>query len=212
MNETERALEKRDQKDGRLFSPSANRNKAVITGLLSDYLPAKASILEIASGTGEHGVEVLKSRPDVNWQFSDIDEAARKSQSAWIEHTDYNLPQPLSLDVTSTIWTQNLQTFDAIFCANMIHIAPLEALLGIAAGAADILKPEGMIFLYGPFLEGDKTAPSNLKFDQTLKNRNSAWGVRELDFVKHIFAKHGFNKVDRNEMPKNNLFLALTRK
>lgn len=212
MSETKRALERRNVIKGRLYSPSAGRNKSVIAARLSEVLDRNASLLEIASGTGEHGVEVLKNRPDLYWQFSDIDEAALNSQSAWIEHKKYDLPEPLSLNVMNKDWTQHLEKFDAIFCANMLHIAPIGALLGMAVGASNILNSEGIICLYGPFLEGDMSVPSNLKFDRTLKQQNPDWGVRELDFVKHIFAKHGFNKMNRFEMPKNNLFLVLMRK
>ncbi len=205
------ALEERGQKDGRLFSPSAGRNKGVIADVLAEVLSAQASVLEIASGTGEHGIETLSRRPDVTWQFSDPDPQSRESQAAWIAAEGLDLPQPLDINTMQDGWTDGLGTYDAIFCANMIHIAPWEAALGIASGASQCLTHDGMVCFYGPFQEGGSTAPSNLDFDRSLKARNPAWGVRELDSVKHIFAKHGFNQMTRRVMPKNNLFLLISR-
>jgi len=161
------ALEDRNIVDGRMFSPSAGRNKAVVAANLAELLPQKAKVLEIASGTG--------------------------------------------VDMCATDWTHSLDRFDALFSANMIHIAPWEAALGLAAGAVDVLTDSGAIWLYGPFLDGAESAPSNLAFDASLKSRNSAWGVRSIDSVKHIFAKHGFNGYSRRDLPKNNLLLGFSR-
>ena len=93
----------------------------------------------------------------------------------------------------------------------MIHIAPVSALNGLADLAAKAVKDGGQMILYGPFLFGSESAPSNLDFDASLKRRNAAWGVRELDFVKHIFAKNGFNISKLRDMPKNNFLLGLSR-
>ncbi|WP_409433497.1 DUF938 domain-containing protein [Litorimonas sp. RW-G-Af-16] len=205
------ALEDRDAKKGRLFSPSAGRNKDVIADVLAETLAKNSKVLEIASGTGEHGIAAIEKRPDLLWQFSDPDAASRVSQQAWIEHVGLALTSPINLDVTATNWASRTGPYDAIFCANMIHIAPWAATLGLANGASACVAEGGIICLYGPFLEGEDSAPSNLDFDQSLKSRNPAWGVRDLASVKHIFAKHGFNQVTRRDMPKNNLFLLLSR-
>jgi len=103
------------------------------------------------------------------------------------------------------------QDYDAIFSANMIHIAPISALHGLADLASRVIKNEGQMILYGPFLFGADSAPSNLDFDVSLKRRNAAWGVREIDFVKHIFAKKGFNVAKLRDMPKNNFLLGMSR-
>ena len=210
------ALEDRDNVDGRLFSPSAGRNKAVIAQNLAQLLPQKAKVLEIASGTGEHGAALVSQRPDILWQYSDPDPQSRDSQTAWAAHispdaTKAGLLPPMNLDMCAADWTKPLEKFDAIFSANMIHIAPWEAALGLAAGAEKILSVSGTVWLYGPFLDGEATAPSNLAFDASLKSRNSAWGVRSIDSVKHIFAKHGFNQHSRRDLPKNNLLLGFSR-
>ena len=206
------ALEDQDENGGRLFSPSAGRNKADIAAGLSELLPNGASVLEIGSGTGEHGIETLSSRPDLSWQFSDPDPKSRVSQSAWAAHLGLEISTPLNLDMSDIqSRAQITQSYDAIFSANMIHIAPITALYGLAELAAEAVKKGGKMVLYGPFLFGENSAPSNLEFDASLKRRNAAWGVRELDFVKHIFAKNGFNIAKLRDMPKNNFLIGMSR-
>ena len=131
--------------------------------------------------------------------------------SDWALERQGQILDSLTLDATKANWIQGLDDFDAIFCANMIHIAPWEAALGLARGAGEILSVGGQMFLYGPFQEGDDTAESNLKFDVNLKSRNPAWGVRHLDSVKHIFADAGFNMTARIVMPKENRLLIFTK-
>lgn len=203
------ALEDRETDAGRLFSPSAGRNQADIAAVLAEVLPKDARVLEVASGTGEHGIAALKARPDLTWQFSDPDPESRRSQAAWIAFENLDLPEPLALDVQTL---PDLGEFDAIYCANMIHIAPIEALHGLVALAEKVLQSGSTLWLYGPFLFEDDSAPSNLDFDSSLNSRNPAWGVRELNFVKHIFALHGFNQTEQRPMPKNNHFLGFTRR
>lgn len=205
------ALEERESEDGRLFSPSAGRNREVIAEHLAQKLPQDARVLEIASGTGQHGIKTLAARPDLHWQFSDPNAESRDSQAAWIAHSGLDLPAPLEID-TMVDWAKPLLKYDAIYCANMIHIAPIEALEGLARGASEILKEDGVIWLYGPFLFGADSAPSNLDFVTSLKSRNPAWGVRESDFVKHIFALNGFNRSELRPMPANNHFYGFFRR
>jgi len=206
------ALEDRDENGGRLFSPSAGRNKADIAAGLSELLPDNASVLEIGSGTGEHGIAVLTARPDLNWQFSDPEPASRASQSAWAVHLGLEVSSPLNLDMSDIqSRSQITQSYEAIFSANMIHIAPISALYGLAELASDVIKDGGQMVLYGPFLFGNDSAPSNLEFDASLKRRNPAWGVREIESVKHIFAKKGFNVATLRDMPKNNFLIGLSR-
>jgi len=212
MSKAPIALEDRASEDGRLFSPSAGRNKAVIAQALSELISPTASVLEIGSGTGEHGIETLGLCPNLQWQFSDPDLESRVSQSAWISYKGYHLPQPLDLDVSEPNCADRIsKQYDAIFSANMIHIAPISALEGVASLASRCLSQEGVVLFYGPFLFGEASAPSNLNFDSVLKGKNPAWGVRELETVKHIFAKHGFNQAELRGMPKNNHIFGLSR-
>lgn len=209
MNRKTIALEAREANSGRLFSPSAGRNQVDIAAVLAEVLPKDARVLEVASGTGEHGIATLRRRPDLHWQFSDPDAESRKSQAAWIASENLELPDPIELDVRVV---PNLGPFDAIFCANMIHIAPIEALQGLVTLGEHVLASGSTVWLYGPFLFGGDSAPSNLDFDASLKSRNPAWGVRESDYVKHIFALHGFNQTEQRPMPKNNHFFGFKRR
>lgn len=199
------ALEDRDRDGDRLFSPSAGRNKTLIAEWLAKNLPTDARILEVGSGTGEHGAALGNVRADVIWQYSDPDVNSRVSQLAWKKAM---WPEPLSLDLTVQDWAASLSSYDAIYSANMIHIAPIDAAIGLAKGASQLTDT---VFLYGPFLFGDQSAASNLDFDASLKRRNPRWGVRDFTDVKHIFENEGFKRSERFDMPRNNHIVRLSR-
>lgn len=192
------ALEDRDSEGDKLYSPSAGRNKDVISQWLGRLLPQNASILELGSGTGEHGATLGDVRPDILWQYSDPDLSSRKSQLAWAKP---DWPDPLNIDLLKIDWAESLKPYDVIFSANMIHIAPIEVCQNFAIGASNLTDT---VILYGPFLFGAESVPSNLDFDASLKRRDSRWGVREIDFVKHIFENAGFKRSECFEMPRNN--------
>jgi len=192
---------------GKRTAPSATRNAAPIGAHLEKILPANARVLEIASGTGQHGAHFCSVRSDIRWQYTDIDEQALDSQMVYFYENEQQLSPPIKLDVMVHQWWKNIGKFDALYCANMIHIAPWTAALGLANGAGKLLAQGGMVFLYGPFLEGDMSAPSNIAFDHSLQERNAQWGVRNLASVKHIFADNGLNFQQKLEMPRDNYLL-----
>jgi len=204
-------LENREQVGGRLFSPTAGRNKEPIGQVLNEYLPQGAKVLEIASGSGEHGAFMCGLRPDIRWQPSDPNAESRVSQNDWAKDCGGQMQTSLSIDTTQPQWTEHLPKYDVIYCANMIHIAPWEAALGLVSGAGLLLDKGAKFILYGPFIEGEDTAESNLRFDVSLKSRNQAWGVRNLDDVKHIFKQAGFTHTARIVMPKENRTLIFTK-
>lgn len=204
-------LENRREEKGRLFSPTAGRNSGPISKILADVLPSKSSVLEVGSGTGEHALAMCSKRPDITWQLSDPDARSRQSQDDWRLDLPDQMKPSLDLDMTKIDWWGGLPEYDAIYSANMIHIAPWAAALGLAKGAGHLLGKNGLVLLYGPFKEGTKTAQSNLNFDQSLKSRNPEWGVRTIDSVKHIFADVGFNQQARYEMPAENKILVFSR-
>ena len=204
------AMEARAAMADKLFSPSAARNSEAIADVLDSILKDGSQVLEIGSGTGEHGESVCLRRPDVLWTPSDPDATSRASQEARAREIAA-MQQPLNLNVSKSSWSTPLSKVDVLVCCNVIHISPWETAEGLAQGAGEILKPEGRVFLYGPFLEGEDTAQSNLDFDANLKSRNPNWGVRSLERVIDLFAGGEFHLEDRIDMPANNLSLIFRR-
>lgn len=204
------ALEDRAEEGAKLFSPSAGRNKAVIADLLGRTLPESAHVLEIGSGTGEHAEAVCARRPDLVWTPSDPDAASRASVAARAADTP-GLQPPLDLDLLTPDWMAKAPDAEALVCINVIHIAPWAVAEALADYAARRLPEDGLVCLYGPFLQGEDSAPSNLSFSEDLKRRDARWGVRELAEVQALFSKAGFRACERMEMPANNLTLIFRR-
>ena len=101
----------------------------------------------------------------------------------------------------------------AVFCANVIHIAPWRVAEGLVAGAGRYLDPQGLFFLYGAFKRGGKhTAPGNEAFDRSLRHGNAEWGVRDLEAVEALATRVGLALIEIAEMPANNLTLVFGRK
>jgi hypothetical protein len=195
--------------DARLHSPACERNRDPILRVLEEVLPREGLVLEIASGTGMHGVWFAPRLPDITWQPSDQDQGALASIEAWrhVEPAD-NLRPPLALDVTARPWP--IERADAIFNANMIHISPWEICLALFEGASQVLGPGAPLILYGPFVvDGEHTAPSNEAFDRSLRARDARWGVRDLGDVEQVARAHGFVKERVFDMPANNLVVVL---
>ncbi len=190
--------------DRRQHSPAAERNREPILAVLKQVLPARGSALEIASGTGQHAVHFAAGLPDWTWQPTDRTDDSRASIAGWAADAALaNLRAPLHLDVTAHDWP--VGRFDAIFCANMLHIAPWAATVGLLEGAARHLAPHGRLIVYGPFLvAGELPAASNLAFDADLRGRDPAWGLRELERVEALAAGRGLALEQRVAMPANN--------
>ncbi len=192
-------------------APAAARNRDPILEVLRQHLPAEGLVLEIASGSGEHAVHFAEALPGLVFQPSDPDEEARASIDAWTSASGLdNLRPALALDATAQPWP--IERADAVMCLNMIHIAPWEAAVGLIAGAARLLPPEGVLYLYGPYRrDGRPTAPSNEAFDRDLRRRNPAWGVRDLEAVMALAESQGFTQPEVVQMPANNLSIVFTR-
>lgn len=188
-------------------APAAGRNRDPIAAVLADELPPAGLVLEIASGTGEHGLYFAGRFPGLVWQPSDPDPAARASIAAWQDDSVMpNLLPPLELDAMQPDWP--IGRADAVLCINMVHISPWEATEGLFAGASRILPAGGALVLYGPYLEDDvPTAPSNAAFDESLQMRDPRWGIRNVSMIDALAEHNGFRRTRREAMPANNLTL-----
>lgn len=197
--------------DARQFAPAAARNRDPIMAVLLPWLREGASVLEIASGTGEHAVHMAAARPDITWQPSDPDPAGRDSIAGWIAHSGLeNVLQPVRLDVREQPWP--VTGADLILCCNMIHIAPWEAAVALVEGAGRILSDNGVLFLYGPYKRhGSHTAPSNEAFDASLRARDPSWGVRDLEAVEELANRNGLALAEIVPMPANNFSVIFRR-
>ena len=193
----------------RRTAPAAERNKQPILDALRPVLPAHGTVLEIASGTGQHIAHFAASLPLLHWQPSDPDAAARESIAAWTADLP-NVAAPLDLDAIRHPWP--VAAVDAIVCINMIHISPWTATEALMQGAGTLLPGGGVLFLYGPYRRyGAHTAPSNEAFDQDLRSRDPLWGVRDLEAVVSLAAGHGLALEQVVAMPANNLSVLFRR-
>jgi len=197
--------------DPRLYAPATARNREPILAVLRRTLPAEGLVLEISSGSGEHAIAFAAALPGLTWQPSDLDQQALASIAAHqAEAALANLRPPLALDAAAPDWP--VARAAAIVCINMIHIAPWAACIGLLAGAGRVLQPDGVLYLYGPFMQaGRPTADSNLAFDRHLRHRNPAWGLRDLAAVTRQATTQGLQLIETIDMPANNLSVILRR-
>lgn len=213
--------------DVRQHAPATERNREPILEVLLRSLPPSGTILEVASGTGEHAIFFAPRLNPRKWLPSDPNPLARSSIAAWRQHFPAdNLYPPLDLDVHASVWPVekdvlpewlnrsdlNTSPLVAIVSINMIHIAPWSACLGLMAGAGRLLPPGGILYLYGPFKQNGKhTASSNLAFDESLRAQNSNWGVRDLEDVVAAANTQHLTMLETCQMPANNLSVVFQR-
>ncbi|MEA5583180.1 DUF938 domain-containing protein [Nodularia harveyana UHCC-0300] len=198
--------------DARQYAPATQRNREPILEVLLQVLPKSGTILEVASGTGEHAIYFAPRLRPRQWLPSEQNPLLRASIAAWAQECPSdNLYLPVELDASMPIWAVEKDSLPdspilAIVNINMIHISPWSACLGLMAGAGRILPPGGILYLYGPFKQnGEHTAPSNIAFDQSLKERNPEWGVRNLEDVIAAASNENLNFKQTHQMPANNL-------
>lgn len=205
------ALDGSQTTGGALAAPAAARNRDPILAVLREVLPATGTVLEIAAGTGEHAVHFAAALPHLFWQPTDPDEHARASIAAHATAAGLaNMLPALALDASAAVWP--VDHADAIVSINMIHIAPWHATEGLMAGAASLLPRGAPLYLYGPYrVLGEHTVPSNAAFDESLRARNPAWGVRDLDQVVALAAARGLRLERTVAMPANNLSVVFRR-
>lgn len=193
------------------FSPAARRNCEPIADVLQPELPAVGTVLEIASGTGQHIAYFAGRFDHLSWRPSDVSPGALASIRAWRDELGLdNLLAPLALDVSASSWP--VERVEAVININMAHISPWDASRSMLRGAGRCLVPGGLLFVYGPYrVRGRPTAPSNEAFDASLKSRNPSWGLRYLHEMAEEAATHGLVLQDTRDMPANNLALIFRR-
>jgi hypothetical protein len=196
----------------RRSAPAALRNREPIAEVLARWLPESGTVLELASGTGEHAAFFAERFPVLRWQPSDIHPDALESIAAWREACGLaNVAPPLVLDAASIDWP--IERAAALVSINMVHISPWTSALGLLDGAARILPCGAPLVLYGPWLKDDlATAPSNLLFDADLRRRDPEWGLRRVEEFASAAAERGLELEQIELMPANNLMLLFRRR
>ena len=191
----------------RRSAPAALRNREPIAEVLTEWLPERGLVLEIASGTGEHAVHFAERFPSLDWLPSDIHADALTSIAAWRETVAMpNLRAPMRVDAASPNWP--IDRADAVLSINMVHISPWISALGLLDGAARLLRAGAPLILYGPWLKHDiDTAPSNAAFDADLQRRDPAWGLRRVEDFAAAAEPRGFSLAEVRPMPANNLMM-----
>jgi SAM-dependent methyltransferase len=191
---------------------AAARNREPILRVLRDCLPSSALVLEIGSGTGEHAMWFSSALRTLTWLPTDQNPDALRSIAAWRERAGLtNLLPPLALDASAETWP--VAHADVVVAINIVHVAPWTTGQGLIAGAARVLAPGGLLYLYGPFRKaGMHTAASNAAFDAELRVRDPSWGVRDLEEVTKFAISHGFEEPRKIAMPANNLSVVFRRR
>ena len=220
MSKTPRTFDQPALPDGRLDAPAFHRNHEPIWSVLAPYLEkAAGDVLEAGSGTGQHVVEFARKSPRLTWWPADYDAEHLQSIEAWRKHADLpNIRPARFIDLSAPDWgldagdSKTLTELAAIFCANVIHIAPWPVAEGLIRNAARRLRPDGKLFLYGPFKrDGLHSAPSNEAFDQSLRMRNPQWGVRDIADIELLANANGLRLAAIVPMPANNMTLIFER-
>lgn len=193
------------------FSPAAERNAAPIAEVLKGWLPSSARVLELASGTGQHARFLAAAQPGWTWQPTEAEAAALPNIAVRCAGL-VNVCPPLQLDARAAPWPVPAGVWDALFVANLLHIAPWSITPMLMQGAARCLGPGGTLCVYGPFvIAGETWAPSNIAFDADLRARDARWGLRHLSAVEAAAAAAGLVLAERLAMPAHNQMLRFMR-
>jgi hypothetical protein len=206
--------------DGRLDAAAFHRNHQPIRKLLQRQFAGRSGeVVEVGSGTGQHVVDFARHMPEIVWWPSDLNAQHLKSIAAWRAHAGLpNIRPPLRIDLSDPAWCGEMHDGSgpakllAVFCANVIHIAPWRVAEGLFAGAGRYLRADGRLLLYGPFKrDGKHTSISNAVFDSSLRERDPEWGVRDIAELEKLGVDAGLALVETAEMPANNLVLTFER-
>ena len=205
---------------GRLDAPSFHRNHEPIWSVLGPFLAGQSGdVLEVGSGTGQHVVEFARRAPAIRWQPSDPAAEHLRSIDAWRTTSGLaNVRVPVEIDLSVLHWPSLVEVATpgsllAILCINVLHISPWHVSEHLLASAPRLMRPEGRLFVYGPFKRGgEHTSPSNADFDASLRGGNPEWGVRDMDDLGALAERAGLRLTEAVPMPANNFVLVFTRR
>jgi SAM-dependent methyltransferase len=194
----------------RPYSEASDRNSGPILDILRAAFADATRVLEIGSGTGQHAVAFARELPHLVWQASDVAENV-PGVRAWRDaFPSPNLPEPLTLDVNIDPWPT--AAFDAVYSSNTSHIMSWPEVERMFARIDAALEGGGRLCLYGPFNYGGRfTAPSNERFDASLRARDPRMGLRDFEAIDALARRYGFSLAADHDMPANNRLLEWTR-
>jgi len=184
-------------------APSAERNREPLRAALKNVLTGSGLLLEIGSGTGQHAAYLAKEFPAYQWQPTDLP-VKLNDIDAWANDSDANNILPaLALDLSQPDWP--VESADAIVCINTIHIVAWLFVQNLFNGVGRVLKPGGVMFVYGPYEYSDRPLePSNVEFNEWLKLRDPNSGIRKFEEVNELARASGLALRADVEMPANN--------
>lgn len=191
----------------KLYSDSAARNAPYISEVLSEYLPDKGKVLELASGTGQHCIYFSEKFSNLEWQPSDIDKKRLDSIDAYRQEiTQANIKRPLLIDATVEKWDTQINNYDAIIAINILHLISFKEMKNLVRGSSSALKSNGHLIVYGPFMRGSElTSDEDIKFHSSLVECDPEIGYKDdFDILDEIEANNLCPEAII-EMPANNL-------
>lgn len=194
------------------YSEACERNRDPILAVLQDAFADARTVLEVGSGTGQHAVYFARHLPHLVWHTSDVVEH-HAGINAWIAEAALpNLRPAVALDVREALWPLAADGCDGVFSANTLHIMAWDAVQALFRGVARVLKPGGVLAIYGPFNEGGQfTAESNARFDAMLRARGVGSALRDVEAVDALAQSIGLVLMHDAVMPANNRMLVWRR-
>lgn len=183
------------------YAPSCDRNRDPILDMLKQYLTEPATVLEIASGTGQHALYFSNALPHLHWQCTDL-AANLPGIQMWLDEAKHE-PAALALDVNQGEWP--LERVDVLFTANSLHIMSWDSVKALFGKVETILAANGQLIIYGPFnYNGEYSSESNQQFDQWLLNRDPQSAIRHFEDVCQLAEQAGLSLTQDHPMPANN--------
>ncbi|RDE25011.1 DUF938 domain-containing protein [Motiliproteus coralliicola] len=193
------------------YSEACERNKGVILELLLEQFADRRRVLEIGSGTGQHASYFSRSLSWLEWLPTDHPGQLVDLKDNLGRQPAENLAPPRPLDVAWQDWS--IDPVDAVFTANTFHIISWGQLERLFTGVGRVLEDGGKLAVYGPFRYQDGyTSASNAEFDQWLRQRDPASGIRDFEAVDRLAEAQGLQLVLDQSMPANNQLLLWQRR